>query len=196
MLNSEQLKTLVETGSVSVVRNGVAIEFRCTQTPYSSLRAPWLEYDGYGVVSGWEARHKLPNERILAQDGRFCLFYDVTATIEKARKEGWSIPEGERQNLTHKQIIAKAVERDFRYCQRWAAGEIWWTILKLAVYVDDVELDGATQSLGGVESNLDTKDLVAAAGDLVAQAEAALRADVESKAQTFAALQAVFQEVA
>lgn len=194
MLNTEQLKTLAKTGSVSVTRNGVKIGFRFSQEPDSDLRAPWVEYDGYGIISEWEARNKLPNERILAQDGRFFLFYDVTETMKKAKKEGWSLPEIERKNLTPKQIIAKAVERDFRYCQRWAAGEIWWTVLKLSVFVDDEELEDITQYLGGVESNVSEDCLAEYAGDLVAQASAALRAAIESKTKTFSALQAAFQE--
>ena len=91
-------------------------DFAVMVEPDAAMRAPWEEYDGHGIVSEWTSRDKRPGERVLSQDRGSFRYYDVAATMRKARAERWG------SNLTGsaRERAAKAVEADFDYCQRWA----------------------------------------------------------------------------
>ena len=49
------------------------------------MRAPWEEHDGHGIVSEWTSRDKRAGERVLSRDRSSYLYYDVAATMRKAR---------------------------------------------------------------------------------------------------------------
>lgn len=186
ILNSDQIADLITTGEVAATYGRANLVFRFTREADGFSRYPWEEYDGFGIVSGWESRQKRPCERILATDGRACLFYDVQESMQKAKREGWGLPVAEAKGLTKKQIAAAAVERDFQYCKKWAAGDIWWECLGVTVYMDGYEL--GSEYMGGIESNADAGYIAATVGDLVAQLETSLVKEAESRISGYIAL--------
>ena len=54
-----------------------------------AMGEPWVEHDGHGIVSGWTSRDKRAGERVLSQYRGSFRYYDVAATMRKARAEGW-----------------------------------------------------------------------------------------------------------
>lgn len=115
-------------------------------------RAPWEDSAGCGVVSWWRPKtSKAPWERVLSKDRDFCRFYDMRATREKAMKEGWGLPESEAKGLTKKQIIAEAIERDFRRLRSWCDDE-WWYV---GLVVRAKFAPGEEESVWGIESDCD-----------------------------------------
>jgi hypothetical protein len=90
------------------------------------MGAPWEEHDGHGVIrlEGRYGSGKKPGEKLLRTNGSSRYYYDIPATIAKAKREGWGIenPEG----LTKKQIIAKAIEHDIKYCEDWLLDNWHW----------------------------------------------------------------------
>lgn len=137
--------------------------FRATLHRDEDMGPPWKEHDGHGIVSDWRPRHsKRAGERQLTED-RYgsARFYDVAATIAKAREEGWGIGEAERAELaaklgrepTPREIVAEAVERDFRHLQEWCNDDWEWAIVQVMLLDEDGHDTGITESVGGVESN-------------------------------------------
>ena len=125
--------------------------------PYDDCEIiPWKEYDGCGIVSDWTTRDKAPGERILATDRHSRMYYDFAATIAKAKAEGWGLAPPALAELalkltrrpTRKEIVAEAVERDFRHLYGFANDE--WTYVCLEV--TEIE-SGETEYLGGMESD-------------------------------------------
>ena len=115
----------------------------------SSMGAPWVEYDGHGIVSEWTSRDKRAGERILSQDRGSYRYYDVAATMRKARAEGWDF----NQPGSNGQRAARAVEKDFDYCERWARGDWYWAAIFVAPLIaDDTPDPDNCDALGGVES--------------------------------------------
>lgn len=110
--------------------------------------APWKEHDGHGIVSEWTTRDKAPGERVLWEDRRSKLYYDVAESIALAKRDGWDAkPYNTDKRQTKGQQAAKAVEADYDFLRRWCAGEWYW-----CGYV--VEVDGEhVDSLWGIESD-------------------------------------------
>lgn len=186
ILNNDQIAYLVAYGEVQVSYGEANLECRMTREPDDCLDYPWKEYDGHGIVSDWENRAKRPYERVLAYDGGRSMFYDVQGSIEKARKEGWGLPEEEAKGLTKKQIAAAAVERDFKYCKKWANEGIWWDVIGVSVYVNNDKLD--SEYIGGIESTADRDTIRNLVGDLVAQIEARLVGEATNRVQLYNAI--------
>lgn len=115
----------------------------------SDSKMPWEDWDGIGVVLSRSYAEKAPHEVLIHEDRRAYWFYDVRASMEKARKEGWGLPDAETVGLTKKQIIAKAVQKDMEYCQEWLKGDRYFVCLK--VWAEDSPEN--VDYLGGVEYN-------------------------------------------
>lgn len=115
------------------------------------INEPWKEFDFYGVVSEWTTRDKRPGERILVADRDFKRYYDVQATLERARREGWGVPNP--TGKTKGQIAAEAVERDFQRLKAWCNDE--WHYVCVTVTLLDVNGNKTMEreALGGVESD-------------------------------------------
>lgn len=114
-----------------------------------AMGEPWVEHDGHGIVSGWTSRDKRAGERVLSQYRGSFRYYDVAATMRKARAERWG------SNLTGsaRERAAKAVEADFDYCQRWARDDWYWAAIVVApVNADDTPDPDNYDVLGGCES--------------------------------------------
>lgn len=114
-----------------------------------AMGEPWVEHDGHGIVSGWTSRDKRAGERVLSQYRGSFRYYDVAATMRKARAERWG------SNLTGsaRERAAKAVEADFGHCQRWLNGDWYWAVIIIAPLIaDDTPDPDNYDVLGGVES--------------------------------------------
>ncbi len=115
---------------------------------------PWKEHDGHGVVSEWTDRPKRPGERVLASDRNSHRFYDIEATTEIAKRDGWGVQNSKGKSKG--QIIAEAVEEDYRRMKAWCDDEWWW----MGVVVTMLDTEGrklpmpeARDSLWGIESD-------------------------------------------
>lgn len=131
------------------------VSFRCEVSSDSHNAPPWVEYDGQGIirtVSSYYGRpDKKPGEVILYSDRGEYWLYDVQATTEKARREGWGC-RGEAAGLTRGQRIAQAVHENISYCRKWLCGDIFWTVLQVYSIDDEGEMIGEhSDYLGGVE---------------------------------------------
>lgn len=142
-------------------RNGREYSYKFETEDYQIN--PWEEFDGHGVVSGWETRDKLPCEIVLHSDGRHKLFYDFQATMKKAKSEGWGISDDEMTKLAKKlgrnptkgEILEKSVINDYEYLRKYCAG-IWY--FGYLTVTDDETGESAT--IGMVDS--DSVDFFAA----------------------------------
>lgn len=90
---------------------------------YDTMRAPWIEHDGHGIIREVESLDDLrEGEEALYQENRRSKLYayDVTGTLELATKEGWSDnPEG----------IRAAVQRDIDVCNDYLRSNLVWIII-------------------------------------------------------------------
>lgn len=136
--------------------------FRVELEPDDSYdgRFPWDEYDGNGVIdSTWHRRdwngqiRKRPGQRVLFEDRGQYLLYDWDATIAKATREQWGLAPDECKGLTRKQIVARAVERDFKRWHGWCTGAWEYLVVVVTLLSDDGEPTVQSASLGGVESD-------------------------------------------
>lgn len=119
------------------------------------MGAPWEEHDGHGVVSDWTTRDKAPEERVLAIDRNHRRYYDVKATIAKARKEGWGCSHPAGHHKTRKEAIACAVDQDFEYCRAWCNDGWEWTAVIVTLEDKDSDYNGETASVSGIDGDHD-----------------------------------------
>lgn len=127
--------------------------------------APWDNSDGHGVVSDWEHRDKRPGERVLNEDGRSKRFYDVSASMKIAKRDGWGLCDEEKANLAAKlgrpptagEIRAAAVEKDFEFLRGWCNDEWHYCGIGVQLLDEDGEPVGEEyeHALWGIESNAD-----------------------------------------
>ena len=130
------------------VHGGYSVRVEVTQD--DDIGPPWEWSDGHGVVSDWTTRDRAPGERVLCQDGRSKRYYDVSASVAKARAEGWDAPpytgtKGER--------AARAVEADYQRLRRWCNNDWTWICVGVEVSHRGEILD--TDYCGGIESDGD-----------------------------------------
>jgi len=139
-------------------------KFRVTFPADDFGEASWERGDGYGIVSDWTTRDKKPGERVLNEDHRSKRYYDVAATMKKAKAEGWGLCDDDKVKLAAKlgrepkkgDIIAESVEKDFQFHQSWCRDEWCYVgvVVKLLETIDDDDEDTEyEESLWGIESN-------------------------------------------
>lgn len=91
---------------------------------------PWIENDGHGEIRQTYAPYgrpeKAPGEVVLYGERGEYFLYDVQATTEKAKREGWGIS-GDTTGLTRAQIAALAVKQDMKYCRDFLTGSRYWS---------------------------------------------------------------------
>jgi hypothetical protein len=125
----------------------------------SHMGAPWDEHDGHGIVSDWTTRPKAPGERVLNERRGMFRYYDIKASIAKAKAEGW----GYDPKLTKGQIAAEAVESDFSYLKAWCEDRWHWLgiiVTEVREDADGFRYDGVDASLWGIESESDTASTI------------------------------------
>lgn len=118
------------------------------------LGYPWNEDDGCGVIeqrSSYHARpSKAPGEVILHSERGEYFIYDVQASMEKAKREGWGIA-GETARVTKKQAIREAVLRDMARCRKWLTGDLFYVGIVVTVLDADGEKTEDQESCWGFE---------------------------------------------
>jgi hypothetical protein len=131
------------------------LRFRARHVRDEGMGAPWKEHDGYGIVSDWTGREQAEGELVLAQDRSLHRFYDVDATLKKAREEGWGVAE-EAAGKTKDEILALAVQHDYEHLKAWCDDEWYW----MGVAVDMLDSEGNVldrpdchDALWGIESD-------------------------------------------
>lgn len=98
--------------------------------------APWEEYDGHGVVSGWEHRDKRPGELVLSSDRGAKRFYDFAESCKKALAERWDAHPYNEGQETKRQQAAKAARADYEYLRAWCNDE-WHYVGVIVTLLDD-----------------------------------------------------------
>jgi len=140
-------------------------------------RKPWQDDDGAGIVTGWIDPAKAPKGAVQINHDRdgTCRFYDVLASREKAKREGWVNSLG----LTALQLerrINKLVMNDCARMKAWCEDD--WSYIGLVINAsrEGVQLTGEYEiALWGIES--DAGDyLEEVANDLAGQAISAAKA--------------------
>lgn len=141
--------TAYETKDIE--HNGAA--YRVEYHYDEDMGAPWEEHDGHGIVSDWTSRSKRAGEVSIAEDRGSHRFYDVAATTELAKRDGWGLSPEEAAGLTPGQVTARAVQRDLEFCRGWLNDEWHWMgVVVFPLTVDGDELKSKTQALWGLES--------------------------------------------
>lgn len=74
------------------------------------IREPWNNHDGHGVVSDWTRRDKRPGEVLLVSDRASCRYYDVAASNQIAKNDGWGLSEEDQAELINR-LSRKRVRR-------------------------------------------------------------------------------------
>lgn len=155
--------------------------FKVEYSRDDDMREPWKENDCHGVVSEWTSRDKAPGERVLVEDRSHKRYYDVQASMRRARKDQWGpihcatcgeesssdTPGGWQAyakgvHATEKdhafkresagQQAARAVEKDYDYLRAWCHDEWEWTNVHVILLDDDEEETNEEEWLGGCES--------------------------------------------
>lgn len=121
-----------------------------------AAEAPWENGDdGRGVVTDWLDVHDQDDAddyrdpakfRALGHDGNRTRYFDVTATREKARAEGWGVQDPP-PGATAEQIIDLAVEAEFKFLDGWCRDD--WEYVGVGVRLPET---GCESSLWGIES--------------------------------------------
>ena len=138
--------------------------FRVEHTHDDTMREPWIEHDGHGVISDWTTRDKAPHERIVAEDQNRYRYYDTRASLERARADGWDAPP---YGGTPAQQAARAMLADFEYCRAWCADEWQWIGVVVTLLDAEDKPTRYTASLWGIESLSEAAYLETVAQELV-----------------------------
>jgi hypothetical protein len=180
--------------TIEATHNG--FRFVATVHRDSDMGAPWDEHDGYGPISDWTRRDKLPGELILGADGALHRFYDFAEACRIALKDGWSSKPYDISGETKRQKAARAARHDFDMLRAWCNDD--WAYCGIAVQVfgpDDEELTGEYDfALWGVEMNYPGSDnsyLMEVVNDLASEAIASHVLPIQQAQATVAALEAV-----
>ncbi len=145
---------------------------------------PWDNEDGHGPVSEWTRRGKRPGERVLCDDHGARRYYDFADAVATARTDGWDAPP--YGTGTPGQRAARAAEADFARLRAWCRDDWCYVGLVVTIYAEDVEL--ATASLWGIESDADADYFNETVADLLAEALAEARPQAARIAATLAAV--------
>ena len=134
--------------------------------------APWIEHDGHGEVSEWTTRDKKPSEREVSNVRGKKRFYDIKASLVRAKTESWGIASS--AGMTQRQIASAAVEEDFQRMRGWCKNDWHWCgVIVYPLTEDGDELKSKSESLWGIES--DAEDyLNHVAGELIEQVRAGM----------------------
>lgn len=124
--------------------------FKVTVEFDSDSGCPWEREDGHGVISDWLYRDKRAGERVLREERGASMFYDVAASMAKAKAEGWdAAPYGG----TRGEKAVRAVEADFQRMRDWLDNR-WSYVGVIVERLDDEGVpDGDLLSLWGIESD-------------------------------------------
>ncbi len=112
---------------------------------------PWEEHDGHGPVSEWTSRDKAPGELLLCADRSQKRYYDFSAAVALARKDGWGAKGDE--GLTGGAKAAHAARADYEFLRRWANDQWHWIVVGVEVSRAGAVI--ACDYCGGIEDDGD-----------------------------------------
>lgn len=152
----------METLNIKDIAPGYSVRYEI-EWDTGGIGYPWDEHDGHGVIYSRrrgcnQYPEKAPHEIVLYCERFDAWFYDVRASIEIARRDGWGLSPDSLQDLarrigrtpTVREIIAESVRQDAEYCRGWLTGRYSW----VGVVVRLIDPDGETvdrDSLWGIE---------------------------------------------
>lgn len=118
---------------------------------------PWEEHDGHGIVSDWVRRGKAPGELVLCSDRGLSLYYDYSATMKIAKKDGWGL--NDEAALARKlgrpptkgEIAHTSVVADYEYLRGWCNNEWHWHGYTLDIESPDGEASRNADSCWGYD---------------------------------------------
>lgn len=143
-------KIACDGDTISCTKNGYVVTARIESD--TDMGPPWKEHEGHGVVSDWRPySSKRPGERVLNADGDACRFYDWSASIELAKRDGWDAPP--YNTGTKGEQAERAVQRDFESLKAWCEDKWSWCGVVLSVSLNGVMLDNYAASLWGIALN-------------------------------------------
>lgn len=154
--------------------------------------APWLEHDGHGIVSEYFTYDDPRGAEYRANDARYrempcdrsgARYYDLTASHDKAVKEGWGLsPDKEAalivslgRALEPADVITAAIDADYQYCADWSDGTWQW----IGIVVSSIDMPSVSESLWGLASN-DGAYLQSVARDLADEVIGRLPSEVQT----------------
>jgi hypothetical protein len=131
-------------------------QFKVAAYRDEGMGAPWDEHDGHGPVSEWTSRDKRPGELVLNETRGSRRYYDFQEAVKIAKRDGWNVkpynwPTKGRQ--AHEAAMA-----DFQYLKGWCSDEWCWIWIEVQLLDDSgdaIEMDEASATLGGIESDGD-----------------------------------------
>lgn len=136
----------------TIIKDGRTFRFDVQQEDDLDHPHPWNAEEGHGPVSEWSSRKKKPGEWVLEVDGRQRRFYDFSAAVEIAKRDGWGLPEEELADWIRSRdgdrpskamIARRAVEKDFDHLKAFCDDE--WTYMGVIVTLLDGEDDTPTK---------------------------------------------------
>lgn len=146
---AKSIDTYIGADSKRTVSEGVVLQFQVEHD--IDFREPWIEHDGHGIISEWRsADRKSPGERILCSDHGRARFYDIEATTQRAKADGWGCGEESHAHKTRGETIACAVLSDYKHMRAWCNDEWTWCGWIVTLDIDGCEED--SESVWGYES--------------------------------------------
>lgn len=176
------MTTTYETYKLELNGSSYRVEYHYDE----SMREPWKEHDGHGIVSDWTSRDKRPGERVLVSDRSSKRYYDIGASVALAKRDGWG-DGSDDAGRTKGQIAASAVERDFDYCKGWCEDRWHWIGVVVTLLDVNGEPTNERESLWGIDGDHDAgkylrEVALELAGDITARIPADGRLSVQVKA--------------
>lgn len=145
------------------------LQFRCLVMQDDDMQAPWVEHDGHGQIRSVSYYYGRPKKRpgeiiIYSERGDYWL-YDVQATMQTARQDGWGLSDEDIAALAKKlnrvptkgDITAESVRRDMEYCRQWLQGDRFWEMIEVFQINADCEPISESEYLGGIDSGYDSE---------------------------------------
>lgn len=149
------------------------LRFTVTTEPDLDTGPPWEDCDGHGVVTDW-VHHDSEQDTyasdyenplkflVLSRDHGSTRYYDVQASLRKARAEQWGLSDKELQQLrltelartgqepSADEIRNRAMLLDYQYLRGWCQDD--WRYVGVVVTLQGTTID---RSLWGVEDSND-----------------------------------------
>lgn len=160
-----------------------------------TMQAPWEEHDSHGIVTDWINSGDAPEDaRELNRDRTRVRYYDLAASLERARADQWGLTDTDRaalaltlgRELTAEDVTAEAVRKDYEHLRAWCRDE--WHYMGVVVTLRGTHI---SRSLWGIESTEhDYHEEVARelADEIIASAGKELRAERKRLAELQAKL--------
>lgn len=136
------------------------VDFRVYIEDDDSKDPPWKDSDCHGVILEAMRGAPINKQRLLRRNRGLHTIYDWEASMKVAERDNWGLGDEEMEKLrkelnrkpSKKQVLARAVERDFKYLRDWCQG--YWKYIGVCVtQIGDDEDKRYEHALWRIESN-------------------------------------------